>query len=416
MKIGIQTWGSTGDCRPMFVLAKKLKQAGCDVQMAVTCLAGHGFEKEATDLGIEWIGAPKDIELSDADFHKTFGEACSDLVLLHRLLKNGYFPFEEHMMQASEILARDSDVLIQHFMCHTLRIAAIKHNLPCVSVHFWPGSLSTRNSAPYPLPNLGTYCNQILWNRAHDLLNFLFQKQFSKMAKQMGVPMARFWPDWWTSKELTLIACSQNLWPKEPDWPESFFACGFLDDSVESGEIPEDLKQFLENGEPPVLFSFGSMGYLNASRRQEFMENIMQNTPCRFLAQLCDKDQPTGSSDGKIYRFLRLPHASLFPHCVAAIHHGGAGTTHSVLKAGLPAMVISFCEEQYSWGLQVHKMGVGPRPFRYKNIGTKDLSRQILELTRNTSYKTEAIRLSENMNMESGVNQAITKIKSLSRW
>src|SRR5690606_6720274 len=47
------------------------------------------------------------------------------------------------------------------------------------------------------------------------------------------------------------------------------------------------------------------------------------------------------------------------PRCVAAVHHGGAGTVHACVRAGLPSVVASVHAEQAVWGHRVAAMELG---------------------------------------------------------
>ncbi|KAJ0959662.1 hypothetical protein J5N97_000680 [Dioscorea zingiberensis] len=44
------------------------------------------------------------------------------------------------------------------------------------------------------------------------------------------------------------------------------------------------------------------------------------------------------------------PHDWLFPQCAAVVHHGGAGTTATGLRAGCPTTVVPFFGDQFFWG------------------------------------------------------------------
>jgi hypothetical protein len=40
------------------------------------------------------------------------------------------------------------------------------------------------------------------------------------------------------------------------------------------------------------------------------------------------------------HNFTDVPHSWLFAKCSAAVHHGGSGTMHAALAAGLPSLVV----------------------------------------------------------------------------
>ena len=52
-------------------------------------------------------------------------------------------------------------------------------------------------------------------------------------------------------------------------------------------------------------------------------------------------------------------HDAVLPRRRAAVHHGGAGTTHTVLRAGLPAAVAHVFADQSLWGWRVQQVGAG---------------------------------------------------------
>ncbi|MFE3055854.1 glycosyltransferase [Nocardia sp. NPDC059239] len=54
----------------------------------------------------------------------------------------------------------------------------------------------------------------------------------------------------------------------------------------------------------------------------------------------------------------RLPHEWLFPRTAAVVHHGGAGTTGTGLRAGVPNVVCPFHMDQPFWGARVVALGV----------------------------------------------------------
>jgi sterol 3beta-glucosyltransferase len=46
----------------------------------------------------------------------------------------------------------------------------------------------------------------------------------------------------------------------------------------------------------------------------------------------------------------------------AIVHHGGVGTTHTGLRAGIPTVVVPFFTDQPFWARRVAALGVGPAP------------------------------------------------------
>lgn len=52
-----------------------------------------------------------------------------------------------------------------------------------------------------------------------------------------------------------------------------------------------------------------------------------------------------------------VPQAQVLPHCVAVVHHGGAGTTFGVLAHGLPSVVLPQSADNFSMGARLADVG-----------------------------------------------------------
>ena len=53
MRIGLQTWGSRGDIRPLAALAWGLKRAGHEVTLVVTSVDPGDYDALASELSID---------------------------------------------------------------------------------------------------------------------------------------------------------------------------------------------------------------------------------------------------------------------------------------------------------------------------------------------------------------------------
>ena len=97
-----------------------------------------------------------------------------------------------------------------------------------------------------------------------------------------------------------------------------------------------------------------------------------------------------------------IPHALIFPHCQAVLHHGGSGTTHSVARAGIPQVVIPLMLDQPYFAYRAHLLGLGPEPIRVKKVTEAELTHKVKELIENPNYRTAAQQLAQQMQTEGG--------------
>jgi hypothetical protein len=73
------------------------------------------------------------------------------------------------------------------------------------------------------------------------------------------------------------------------------------------------------------------------------------------------------------------PHDWLFPRMAAIVHHAGAGTTSTGLRAGVPNIPVPFFADQYLWTERVHLMRKSPRPIPRKQLTVKNLAEAITQ-------------------------------------
>ncbi|HYY02137.1 MAG TPA: nucleotide disphospho-sugar-binding domain-containing protein, partial [Mycobacterium sp.] len=83
------------------------------------------------------------------------------------------------------------------------------------------------------------------------------------------------------------------------------------------------------------------------------------------------------------------------PRCQAAVHHGGAGTTAAVMRAGVPSLILWLWLDQPVWaaGVQELKIGTGQR---FSDVNQQSLTaglRSILTM----EYLDRAGKIAEQM-------------------
>jgi hypothetical protein len=83
-----------------------------------------------------------------------------------------------------------------------------------------------------------------------------------------------------------------------------------------------------------------------------------------------DNQQNSGnspSSTSSLYTYLQdnvyhvhsIPYAYLLSRCAVMVCHGGAGTVHACLRAGIPCIISPILGDQFAWGALVQAKGLG---------------------------------------------------------
>jgi len=243
---------------------------------------------------------------------------------------------------------------------------------------------------PHPLANIkasnveATYSNfmsyplveMMTWQGLGDLINrfrttILYLDEVSTLwapgqLYRLKVPYTYMW--------------SPSLIPKPKDWGPEIDVTGFVFlDLASSFTPPDDLKKFLDSGDPPVYIGFGSIVVDDPDEFTKLIFEAVKMAGCRALVSKgwggfgSNADCPDN-----IFMLENTPHDWLFPRCAAVVHHGGAGTTAIGLKTAKPTMIVPFFGDQPFWGAMVSKAKAGAHEcIPYKKLNAERLAEGI---------------------------------------
>jgi sterol 3beta-glucosyltransferase len=106
-------------------------------------------------------------------------------------------------------------------------------------------------------------------------------------------------------------------------------------------------------------------------------------------------------------------HDWLYKHVKVAIHHGGAGTTSASLHAGIPTITMPLAIDQFFWGEQIHKIGVGPKPIPQRKLTAEKLANAIYVALTDEAMKAKAKTVSEKLSLENGIQVAVSQMRKI---
>lgn len=173
---------------------------------------------------------------------------------------------------------------------------------------------------------------------------------------------------------------SPGIIPKPKDWGPEIDVTGFVFlDLASTFTPPDDLKKFLDDGEPPVYIGFGS---IVVDDPDQFTSLIFEAVKMAGVRALVSKGWGGFGSNAdcpdNIFMLENTPHDWLFPRCKAVVHHGGAGTAAIGLKCAKPTMIVPFFGDQPFWGAMVSKAKAGAHDcIPYKDLTAERLAEGI---------------------------------------
>ncbi|GLT32123.1 hypothetical protein SLA2020_068110 [Shorea laevis] len=201
---------------------------------------------------------------------------------------------------------------------------------------------------------------------------------------------------------------SPNLVPKPKDWSPLVDVVGYCFLNLGSKYQPqEEFVQWIQKGPQPIYIGFGSMPLENPIKTTDIILEALKVTGQRGII-----DRGWGDLGlfievpENIFLLEDCPHDWLFPQCSAVVHHGGAGTTATGLKAGCPTTIVPFFGDQFFWGDRVHEKGLGPASIPISQLNVENLSNAIRFMLQ-PEVKSQAMELAKLIENEDGVAAAV---------
>ena len=409
MKIVVVCWGSTGDVYPVLALSERLLERGHQVRICSPAL----YRDKILEIGAEFheIGVAFDLPefhaAMDSIIPKRDPSAMLRLIVEEAIVRRGGKWYQDCLTAM-----KGFDIAI----CHSVDIpgqeAAIRTGIPWLTVTYCPGFIKSLDFAPYPFPNWGRVCNAIVWRLVQLRLASSIDTLFNQfIASVGGEPRSSVALDGMYSPHLNLIAASPTLCPPA-DFPPNHKFTGVWHLASSSYIPPTELVNFLAEGPPPVIITFGSMGGSNGRETTEILIDAVRKTNQRAIIQAGWGQLGTQEALPDIYCTEYIPHQWLFPKGCCVVHHGGAGTTASVCRAKVPSVVVAHHADQPYWGKRLLDLGVAPKHLRRRNLTAERLAKRIQQVLATPAMTTRAQVLGKQMEAEDGLTTAVDLIES----
>ncbi len=139
------------------------------------------------------------------------------------------------------------------------------------------------------------------------------------------------------SPYLNLAMFSSELAKPQPDWPNHCRITGFAfyDRQSSSDGHADEVRRFLENGDPPIVFTLGSSAVMNPG--SFYIESKKAAERLGRRALLLTGKGPSGVSGTRDQMAVGYaPYSQVFPFAAAVVHQGGVGNDCTGNKSRMP--------------------------------------------------------------------------------
>lgn len=390
--------GSRGDFQPYIALAQELLKLGKEVRIA----GGKSFEDFIKGYGIGFYPLSIDYLTADIDPDMLQAAQSSDsplkMLLTFNKMKRYVLGLTEEMYYACE----GSELIIYHPGAAIGYFAGEMLGIPSILAAPFPmhktkevASIISYGKTKMPIKMSYTFLQGMLWMAGKTGVTAFLKKKIGKLPKGFACPFEKI-----DRGHPALISCSNFVFPRPEDWNENIHQNGywFVEEQVEYSPSNE-LAAFLANGDQPVYIGFGSV--FNKDHKDETVKLIIE------AIKLSGK-RAIISGMGNIYNLPddllaveSIPHNWLFGRVSVVCHHGGAGTTASGFRAGVPSVIIPFSNDQFAWAHRAYDLGVGSKPIYRKDLTANNLAEAIRSAL-NHNIIANSRTLSRNIATENG--------------
>ena len=408
MRFTVITYGSDGDTRPFATLCRGLLDAGHEVQL----FAERSSLRIAQALDVPVEALAGDVQatlpLGNPRENLRTGEVIEAGRSLLRLVANN----TESWLAAVAEHARTADAILFSGLAMFVG-PALGLELGKPHIGLWALPISpTRAFSPPVMPplHLPGWMNRLSYSALHATLWRYYGKPANAARQRVfgGHGRARMRLD-----GPILYGVSRHLVPQPPDWPATHRVCGqwFLPTAAD-WRAPHGLLDFLDAGPAPIYVGFGSPSSFVRQKRLDTLIAAIAGRRAVFYPGWSRIDATMLPKN--FYLVRETPHSWLFPRCSVVIHHGGAGTTHTAARSGVPSIVLPFGADQFFWANRLTAAGVAPK---YVGMGKIDeqLLTGMIDFTQQDAVRKRARDLGAAMSQEDGIGETVRRIEDLLR-
>lgn len=407
MHISIFVYGTWGDIRPHVVLGQALQKLGHEVQV----IASPTYEAWVRARGLSFYRMSADVNTFSKENASIMDQ---NIVQQLKMLREKVTPIFVQMGMETLEATRNSDVLMTVEFGIPLLFDVLRlNNLKMISLNPAPLNPSSEISflgmptLPSWMPFQSGY-SRFTYGMLQRLQWSAMGSARNQIAKKLNLPKSNL-KDYQAmlAKTPALTTVSKHIAQRPSDWSEHWQITGYLFDDDPEWKPPQALTDFLASGEPPVYIGFGSMVDSKPQATTQLIIDAVKKSGKRAVILTGWAGFGANDVPENIHILKYAPHSWLFPKMSAVVHHGGAGTTASAFRAGVPMTIVPHAGDQSYWGRVSQQLGVGSAPIPKKKLQVDNLAEAIGTITSTASMREKARVLSQKIEAEDGLATAV---------
>ena len=256
-------------------------------------------------------------------------------------------------------------IIVGHPWSFGARLFQEKYGTPMITVQVSPSTfLSAKRPPIHKQLNLPMFLPfqvraALLWALERGMLDRVCAPDINRIRGELGLhPVRRIMSRWMYSPQGVLGLFPDWFAPPQSDWPAAVRLTGFpLFDEATLRKSDAEVDDFLEWGDPPVVFTPGST-LVDESAYHRAAAEAVDALGCRGII-LGAKGAARPREQSNLLIRSYIPLSKLLPRARALVHHGGIGTVSQAFAAGIPQLVTPFAHDQFDNAARVERLGCG---------------------------------------------------------
>ncbi len=411
--LALATLGTWGDLFPFVGLGLELQRRGHEVRVGASPARSSAVPGQLKFVGLgRQVGFDEFAEHPEILRRIPFGWRAA--------MRHFVFDQMDELTYDLRAALDGADLLIAH-PAHVVAHNVAEHlGVRRVVASVFPGIIPSAYTVPGGTMigpwrgSLGRAANRQVWRNAAIGVGLLFDRPINTHRRTLGLPPMRAamlrLP---LSAEAVLVMASPHVINPPPDWPEQVEVTSFITwDEGNDGAIQAPTEQFMQDGDDPVLVTLGASSAINPENFFNQVIAAVLQAGGRALVATGPAQLPTSRyPKERVHVVPFVPFSRVALRCRAAVHHGGIGTTASIVRAGIPHVVVPKAFDQPDTAARIEELGVGITvPWRSRR---RQLANAVASVLYDERLHAAAANLGERVRGEDGATLTANAIDRL---
>ena len=177
--------------------------------------------------------------------------------------------------------------------------------------------------------------------------------------------------------------------------------------------MQQELRTFLDDGPPPIVFTLGSSAFWVAKDFYRDSIKAAQSLGERALLLIGhERNRPQEQLPKGVAAFEYAPFGQVLPRARVIVHQGGVGTIGQGLRSGRPVLVVPHAHDQFDNAARVVRLGCG-RMIARPRYNARSAKNELEALLGSQDYFTKAAEVGRQVQNENGAGAAADAIEEV---